>query len=117
MEPIPQTRRRAPNLRLLPHFTTPCPHTAPGWMLTVTDVAGNRQSWSRTLTGNPITIAVAGFTRIAAGIGCPIIPGVGPLSIMAAGSGIPSSAGAGVRITFGAPRGFAGGQRTIIADG
>lgn len=69
-------------------FTTICRPTALGWMLRVTAAAGSQRWWSSIPAGGLISTAGAGFTPIAAGIGCPIIPGAGLRSIMAAGSGI-----------------------------
>jgi hypothetical protein len=88
-----------------------------GWMSEVMAVAGNRRLWSSIAAGRRISTAVAGFIRIAAGIGCRIIHGVGRRSIMGAGSSTRRSAGAGDLTGPGDRHGFAGGTTAIIVAG
>src|SRR4051812_46045224 len=88
-----------------------------GWMWAVMAVAGNRGLWSSITAGRRISIADAGFIRIAAGIGCRIIHGVGRHSIMVAGSSTRRSVGAGDLTASGDRHGFAGGTTAIIVAG
>ena len=108
-----QSRRR----RIIPIITTHSLPTEAGSMSRELAVVGSQLSSLRTTAGGLISIVAAGFTPIADGIGCPIIPGVGRRFIMAAGSNTRGSAGAGRPIAFGVRHGFAGGKAVIIVAG
>ena len=88
-----------------------------GWMSEAMAGAGNRRSWSSIAVGRRISIVDAGFIRIAAGIGCRIIRGVGRHSIMAGGSNMRRSVGAGALTVSGVRHGSAGGTMAIFAVG